>query len=52
MVVYKHVIFVFYFVYIKVSFAITTCEFHCLMCPHYNVLPGAILFVVKRAACV
>ena len=25
-----------------VHIALTTCELHCLMCPYYNVWPGAI----------
>ena len=48
-VVYKHVCCWFSFCWLnnlciqsRVHIALTTCELHCPMCPHYNVWPGAI----------
>ena len=37
---------------VRIIIALTTCELHCLMCPHYNVWPGAIcccLLLIKLA---
>ena len=34
-----------------VHIALTTCQLHCHMCPHYNVLPGAIWLFDPQHAC-